>query len=282
MTASRVLPQQPGCDFPLFVPADRPDRLAKAIELACDAVIVDLEDAVAPADRLSARMALTGNEGLLRRAGVPVFVRVNGVGSPWHEEDVAACSRLPIAGVMLPKSESGAALDELRAGLPGFRLVALVETAAGLAGLRQWACKADRVAFGAIDYSADIGCVEDRTALLGARQEIVLASRLAGLPAPIDGVTTAVRDADLVRSDAEHAMRLGFGGKLLIHPDQIAPALEGFAPSGKQRQWAERILAAGHGGATSIDGEMIDAPVLAKARNILARVRTSRGKQVGA
>ncbi len=190
------------CNFPLFVPGDRPDRLARAIAAARDCVIADLEDAVAPAARQQARDLLAGEAALLGGAAVPVFVRVNGVGTPWHEDDIALCARLPIAGVMLPKADGAAAIASLRSRLPGREILALVETAAGLADLRVWARNADRIAFGAIDYSADLGCAEEPMALLGARSEIVLASRLAGLPAPLDGVTTSVRDADRIRQDA--------------------------------------------------------------------------------
>lgn len=258
--------------FPLFVPGDRPDRLGKAIAAARDCVIADLEDAVAPAAKGLARNSLAGGTALLRSADLPVFIRVNGVGTPWHEDDIALCARLPIAGVMLPKAEDGAVITRLRERLPGRAVTALVETALGLAELRGWARHADLIAFGSIDYSADLRCAEDHMALLAARSEIVLASRLAGLPAPIDGVTTAVRDAERVRHDAEHAMRLGFGGKLIIHPDQFAPAIAGFAPTEQQRQWAERVLAAGRGGASAMEGQMIDAPVIAQARAILDRI----------
>lgn len=272
MSASNAGKRVAHSDFPLFVPGDRPDRLVKAITAARDSVIIDLEDAVAPAAKEQARISLAGETTLLGDADLPVFVRVNGVGTPWHDDDIALCAGLPIAGVMLPKADSASSITLLRERLPGREIIALVESAAGVADLRGWARQADRIAFGSIDYSADLGCAEDRMALLGARSEIVLASKLAGLPAPVDGVTTAVRDAERIRQDAEHAMRLGFGGKLIIHPGQLAPAIAGFAPTDQQRQWAEKVLAAGQGGASAMDGQMIDAPVVAQARAILARV----------
>jgi citrate lyase subunit beta/citryl-CoA lyase len=114
-----------------------------------------------------------------------------------------------------------------------------------------------------------------REAMLAARSEIVLASRLAGLPAPIDGVTTAIDDEEMIADDARYAAALGFGGKLCIHPRQIAAVRRGFAPAEADVAWAQRVLAAPEGGAVSVDGMMVDAPVRLRARNIL-----SRGKAV--
>jgi citrate lyase subunit beta/citryl-CoA lyase len=108
-------------------------------------------------------------------------------------------------------------------------------------------------------------------ALYHARSRIVLASRLAGIAAPLDGVTTAVRDEDQLRRDCAHAVELGFGGKLLIHPDQIAPARAVFAPDPSTVDWALRVLAAEGAGAVLVDGEMVDPPVLARARQVLRR-----------
>ncbi|MBH1974675.1 MAG: CoA ester lyase, partial [Rhodobacteraceae bacterium] len=111
-----------------------------------------------------------------------------------------------------------------------------------------------------------------RHALLSARSRLVLASRLAGIAAPIDGVTTSLRDATLIAEDCAHAVDMGFGGKLLIHPAQIGPARLGFAPSHEQITWAQRVLEADQtASAVQVDGAMVDAPVLARSRQILAR-----------
>jgi citrate lyase subunit beta/citryl-CoA lyase len=139
------------------------------------------------------------------------------------------------------------------------------------------------LAFGSIDFAADIGCAHTRAALAIARFELVLASRLAGRPGPIDGVTASVKDADLVRSDAEYAGEIGFAGKLLIHPAQIEPAGRGFAPNLADIALAERILAASRSeGATVVDGAMVDAPVVLRAQQLLnraARFRTRSAAQ---
>ncbi|RCK41002.1 aldolase [Thalassospira profundimaris] len=259
-------------DFPLFVPADKPERVMKAIAAAHDAVIIDLEDAVAPENKPLARDELANIATDLAGEGIAIFVRVNAATTSAYADDMALCARLPVCGIVLPKSEYGDQLDQARAALPANRhVIALVETARGIANLRQIAPKSDRLAFGSIDYCADLGCAHDHLALLGARQSIVLESRLADLPPPLDGVTTAIRDAALIRNDAIHAALLGFGGKLLIHPSQITPSREGFSPSSDDLAWARAIVAAGKEGASAFNGEMIDAPVLTRAHAILRR-----------
>ncbi|SHI91763.1 citrate lyase subunit beta / citryl-CoA lyase [Roseomonas rosea] len=252
---------------PLFVPGNRPERFAKAAASGADAVIIDLEDAVAPEDKAAARRAAAE----ARPEGVPLFVRLNAAGTPWHAEDLAALSGSP-AGILLPKAEDPAALAAIRAAIgPDRPLVALVESVRGLAAARELARGASRLAFGSIDYAADLGCAHTREALLAARSELVFASRLAGIDAPMDGVTATIGDDTLTEEDARHAAGLGFGGKLLIHPRQVAAALRGFAPEAKEVEWARGVLAAGGDGAVQVGGMMIDAPVRIRAERILAR-----------
>ena len=251
--------------IPLFVPADRPERFEKAAASGADAVILDLEDAVAPDRKEAARAALSADFTTL-----PVLVRINGAGTPWHAADIEAAIRLPLAGIILPKAEPGDALAGLAArGLP---VVALIETARGLAGARQVAGHpgVSRLLFGSIDFCADLGCAHTREALLAARSELVLAARLAGLAAPVDGVTTTLDDAGLIRDDARHARDLGFGGKLAIHPRQIEPIRTGLRPEAAEVEWARKVLADGDG-ATAVDGMMVDEPVRIRARAILVR-----------
>jgi citrate lyase subunit beta/citryl-CoA lyase len=254
------------CIAPLFVPGDRPERFAKAAASGADAIIIDLEDAVAPERKAAARTALLPEH---LPQGISRFVRVNALGTPWHAADVAALAGLDLTGVMLPKAETAAAMLALAAALPGKAVIALVETAAGLAAAREIAGQASRLAFGSIDFCADLGMAHEREMLLTARAEIVLASRLAGLPAPLDGVCTAIDAAAEVEADARYARAFGFGGKLCIHPKQIAPTRAGFAPTAAQIDWAERVLAAA-GGAVTVDGKMVDEPVRIQARQILA------------
>ncbi|UYV35725.1 CoA ester lyase [Rhodobacteraceae bacterium D3-12] len=235
-------------DFPLFVPGDKPERFAKALAAAHDAVIIDLEDAVASNQKGGARDAIADHAAVIARAEQAVFIRINARDTPWHENDLALCAEIPIVGVVLPKVESGDDLSALAAGLRGDALsIALVETAAGLLALQEIAAEADRLVFGSIDFCADVGCAHERLALLRPRQDMVIASRIAGLPAPIDGVTTALRDDEAIKSDAAHAAKLGFGGKLVIHPAQISPARAGFAPSDQDVAWAHKVLTASGG-----------------------------------
>ncbi|MFN4171162.1 MAG: HpcH/HpaI aldolase/citrate lyase family protein [Pseudorhodobacter sp.] len=257
--------------LPLFVPGDRPDRFAKAAAAGPDAVIVDLEDAV-PAPAKEAARAGIGAALAQAAITLPVLLRINAADSAWHAADLRAARDLPLAAIVLPKAETAADLVRV-ADATGRPVIALVETARGLAGVEALAPAAARIAFGSIDYAADLAIGHTRQSLLQARSRLTLASRLAGLPAPLDGVTTAIHDADTIVSDCAHAVEMGFGGKLLIHPAQIAPARQGFAPSQAEIDWAGRVLAAVAGGdaALAVDGAMVDAPVIARARQILAR-----------
>lgn len=244
---------------PLFVPATRPVRFAKAAASGTDAVIVDLEDAVAPVDKDRVRGSLrTMPPG-------PVILRINAIGTAWHEADLAALDGLNLLCVMMPKAEDPAALAKLN-----FPLLPLIETARGLAHAREIAAlpNVTQLAFGSIDFCADLGMAHLREVLLPVRLELVLASRLAGIAPPLDGVTTRL-DPGLAADDATHARNLGMGGKLCIHPSQVEEVRTAFLPTEKEREWAQKVLASG-GGAVAVDGEMVDEPVRRRARNILS------------
>ncbi len=261
-----AMSSQTTIDFlaPLFVPGNRPDRFAKAAASGADGVILDLEDAVAPNDKDLARTTIATSD-----LPVNAVVRINAQGTRWHDDDVLAVKHLGIGSVMLPKAESAEQVRKLRGALGALPVIALIESAEGLANVRDIACCVDRLAFGYIDFSADLGCSMDRHALLQARSEIVLASRLAKLLMPLEGVTPSFDDAALVEDDARYSSSLGFGGKLCIHPKQIAPVLSGFRPAQKDIDWARKIAASGDG-AVSVDGMMVDAPVRLRAAHILA------------
>lgn len=250
---------------PLFVPADRPERFAKAAASRADAVILDLEDAVAGEAKDAARAALA-----VGFADVPVIVRINALGTPWHAADVRAVAALRPAAVMLPKAEAAAAVSAVASEL-GLPVIALVETARGLAHARAIAL-ADgvaRLAFGSVDFCADLGGAHLREVLLPARFELVLASRLAGIAAPLDGVTVQLDDLSVSHDDAAHARALGMTGKLCIHPKQVPAVRRAFAPTEAELDWARRVVASGDG-AVSVDGAMVDEPVRLRARAILA------------
>lgn len=258
------------CRAPLFVPATRPERFAKAAMVGADAVILDLEDAVANADKDVARAGLTSDF-----TDLPVIVRINASDTSWHTADVAGVVGRGFAAVMLPKSEDPAKVAQAIVALNGLPVIALIETAKGLANARAIAALAGvvRLAFGSIDFCADLGCAHLRDVLLPARSELVLASRLAEISAPIDGVTVQLDDRMITQEDATHARHLGMGGKLCIHPRQIVDVLQAFIPTQVEIDWADRVLLAGEGGAVSVDGQMVDEPVRIRARAILGAAK---------
>lgn len=256
----------------LFVPGHRPERFEKALAAGADRVIIDLEDAVAPADKDSARAALAA---WLAEASARVAVRLNAADTPWFEPDLALLQHAAVSTVVLPKAEDTAVLARLAAQRSGLALVPLIESAAGIAAARTLAAApgVERLAFGHIDFQLDLGMKDASEAdLLPQRCELVLASRLARIAPPLDGVTVAIDDAARLAEDVQRARRLGFGGKLCIHPRQVAGVRAGLAPSEAELAWARRVLeaaAAARGAAVAVDGKMVDKPVLLRAEGIL-------------
>lgn len=257
----------------LFVPGNRPDRYAKACATRAGAVIVDLEDAVAPAEKLAARNALAGWLAAER----PVMVRVNAADSVWFDDDVRVCAHDGVAAVVLPKAERADDVARVVA-VCGERLVfPLVETARGIWNVLAvaQAPNVGALLFGALDYQADLGTGDDD--LLYARSRLVLASRVAGIDPPVDGITQSVDDLELLRRDCQRARQLGFGAKLCIHPAQVDVVNRCFAPSADDLDWAKRVVdafARSEGNAALLDGKMIDRPVLVRAQAMLAEART--------
>ncbi len=264
----------------LFVPGQRPERFGKALASGADAVILDLEDAVPLTSKDDARTAiamawtnLTGTE----RARL--LVRINPAGTPWHAQDLALLQQLVgLGAVMLPKAESSRAIADIAQVCPGLPVLPLLESAEGFAQLDDIARAPQvlRMGLGHIDLQADIGmaCGPDEAELAPARWALVTVTRRARLAPAVDGVTTATNDASALLRDTQRSRRFGFGAKLCIHPNQVAGVHQGFAPTETERDWAERVLAAeaeAGGGAFSVEGKMVDAPVLALARQWLAR-----------
>jgi citrate lyase subunit beta / citryl-CoA lyase len=254
----------------LFVPGDRSDRFGKAVATAADLVVIDLEDAVDPADKWRARAAAAAWLAGRGRA----CVRVNAHGSAEFDRDLQALAGLPgLAAVVVPKADLASTRSVAkRCPAP---MIALIESAAGIAEAAAVAARPGvaRLAFGHLDYAFDIGAQPSRTAMLHARSTLVHASRLAGLPGPIDGVTTALDDVEALGDDLRHAQEIGMTGKLLIHPRQVAPTNVAFGPDESTVRWAQRVLdAAATGAAVRVDGHMVDAPVIARARAVLAQL----------
>lgn len=260
----------------LFVPGDRPERFGKAQASGADAVVCDLEDGVAPGAKTQARIDVR----TWLTAGGRAWVRVNAAGSEAGDDDVAALRGLPgLQGLMVPKSESAGQLEDLVRRGGGCPAVALVETAAGVleAGSIARSPAVERLAFGSIDYAGDIDAVESDDSLLLARSLLVLASRAAGKPGPLDGVTTDLLTMEPVQAAAAYARSLGFAGKLCIHPRQVAAVAAGFAPNEKDVQWAREVVTAtSSAGAVAVAGHMVDRPVLERARRILSRVESEQ------
>jgi citrate lyase subunit beta/citryl-CoA lyase len=258
----------------LFVPGDRAERIARARASGADAVIVDLEDAVAPANKLAARDAVAG----ALDAAAPVVLRINGADTAWFADDARLAAHPGVAAVMLPKAASAEPVAALRSASGGKAVLALIESAAGMANVAALAATPGvvRLVFGSIDFQLDLDIADDDLALLAFRSQLVLASRVANLPTPVDGVTTALDDAARIESEARRARSLGFGGKLCIHPKQVAIVNSAFSPSKGELAWAQRVVdaaAAADGAAVAVDGKMVDAPVLARARRLLAARR---------
>lgn len=257
----------------LFVPGNRPDRFEKAWQSGAHAVILDLEDAVEGTQKDQARDAVAAWLSPER----PVYVRINGMGTPWYERDLEVV-RLPgVLGVVLPKAEYPEQIVLVAACLIGeVPVLPLLETALGVWNARELARapQVERLAFGAIDFQLDTGISGEHEELLYARSRLVLASRTASILPPVDGVTVALDDMTRLQDDVARARRLGFGGKLCIHPRQVDAINRGFAPTDVERAWARRILEAAEAsgaGALQLDGELVDRPVIERARTILAQ-----------
>lgn len=253
----------------LFVPGQRPERFAKAAASGADEIIIDLEDAVGPDFKVQARNDVAawfegGGEGI---------VRINGLDTPWAQDDLSMLGKSDCSKIMVPKVNLET-LNQVASKLPETKLIALIETAEGLSCARELAtCKnVERLSFGNLDFSTDLRVPTAGAVLDPARFELVFASRLANLPKPIDGVTVDVSDIQVIEQDAKKSCELGFGGKLCIHPAQVNPVNEAFLPSNEEIEWAKRVitaLEADAGSAVQLDGKMIDQPLINKARQIL-------------
>ena len=289
----------------LFAPGNHPRRVAKAFTLGADAVILDLEDAVAVSQKEAARRpvaeALAANGAVPRRSRG--YVRVNAMGTPWCFRDLTEVIGPGVDGVVLPKVESAAdlhAIDWLIANLERERalavgaidLVPFIETAAGVSRIDRilqarslkpysgtWRVR--RAAFGAADYSRELGLMptHEEPELAHARARLVLASRAAGVEGPLDSPWFHFKDVAGFVQAVARSRRMGFQGRLCIHPDQVAPANEGFAPTPEEIARAERLVAAfrqaeaAGAAAIEVDGQMVDYPIVHQAERLLKALK---------
>jgi citrate lyase subunit beta / citryl-CoA lyase len=264
----------------LFVPGSRPDRFDRALSSGADSVIVDLEDAVEPAAKEAARENIAN--WLSRRH--PVLVRINGRATPWFEQDAKLGALEGVAGIVLPKAEQAAdiaaTISIARRRVPVFPLI---ESALGMWNALEIA-KApyvERLMFGTLDFIAEMGMHDDGEPLNYHRAQLALISRVAGIEAPVDGVTPDIHDTGRLERDALNGKRHGFGAKLCIHPKQIEAVHRCYRPGEQELRWAARVVEAAsesRAGAITLDGKMIDQPVLLRAQRLLALDRAVRRK----
>lgn len=274
----------------LFVPGVAVNKLEKAVRSAADAVIVDLEDAVAPTEKESVRRAVQSYM-LERQCGTKkLFLRINERASRWYREDLLMAVHSGFDGVMLPKSGGGedicAAEELLRsagASTENFELLPLVETASGVLHAAETVSGSfvRRLSFGSIDFLLDMGGKSSAagTELVYARSYLALVSRAAGKEGPVDTVFPDFRDDEGLRRDAELAQSIGFTGKLVIHPRQIEVVNQVFSPTPEEITYAQEVknsfeAAAGKGlGAIQLKGKMIDKPVYEKNLRLLEQAK---------
>lgn len=263
----------------LFVPASRPDRIAKALATGADLVVVDLEDAVEPAAKPSAREALA--QWCAQHRDARILVRVNGADTEWHEADITHCAHLEaVAGIVLPKAAQVEDATRVAAHKP---LWPIIESAAGLANLGPLlrVPGVARLLLGTLDLGVDLGLAPESEAaeimLNQARFQVLVQSRAAGLEAPLDGTHPHIDDIEGLRRHVRRARDMGFAGVGCIHPRQVDLVHATMAPDDDEVRWARDVLAAAEAagvGAFKHEGAMIDAPVLARARQVLARVES--------
>jgi citrate lyase subunit beta/citryl-CoA lyase len=268
------------CRSYLFVPGNRPERFDKACAAGAGAVIIDLEDAVAPNEKFTARAAvrdwLCAEKVAAQSAHEPsdkaVLIRINSATTEWFAGDLALCNLPGVAGIVLPKAEYAAQV-RMVADAGAAAILPLIESAQGFGQLAEITQQAQvqRLIFGSIDFQLDLGIDGEGEELLFFRSQLVLQSKLAGILSPVDGVSVGIEDSAQLRSDAQRARRLGFGAKLCIHPKQVEQVNRAFRPDAASVAWAARVIdaadAAG-GAAVAVDGKMVDLPVLLKARAI--------------
>jgi len=265
----------------LFVPASRPERIDKALASGADAVIIDLEDAVEAAAKDAARANLAAF--IAAHPDTALMVRINDAESRWFADDLACVRALPAgSAIVLAKAQSAAQVAA--AAATGHPVIPLIETAQGVLALADIAATpgVNRLTFGALDLGLDLGLTPDSaaaaTVLDQVRGQLILHNAAAKLAAPLDTVFSAIPNTtENEQGLTHHATRardMGFGGMLCIHPAQIAPVHAAFAPSPADIAWAQQVLAAAQtnpAGAFRLDGEMVDAPVIARARRVVAR-----------
>jgi len=261
------------CPAMLFLPASRAGAIAKARQSAADIVVLDLEDAVREEDKPAARgaaVAAVANEA--DPWAMPLFIRINGVGTPHHGPDLAAVLHSPVRRVLVPSVRKAEELHGV-ARIVGQPVAAMIETASAVMNIREIAHEASALIVGTNDLAAELRLPAGagREPLTTALQTVVLAARAEGKPV-FDGVFNRLDDPAGFEAEVREGRSYGFDGKSLIHPDQIAPCHLAFAPSPDEVARAERLVAAATGGAERFEGQMIEQMHVDAARRLLARL----------
>ncbi len=287
----------------LFAPGDDQKKAGKAFAAGADAVVLDLEDAVAPARKDEAReMVKEILAGVSPQ--VPSFVRVNAVSSSYILKDLQAVVELPVEGIMLPKAESGEDVrrvdwllglleQEKNLALGRLVIIPFIESARGIERAIEIAGACGRVrclAFGGNDYTMDIGTTysPEGSEQFYARCRLVTASRIAGIAPPLDTVNPNFKDITALREEARRVKQLGFQGKLVIHPAQVAPVNEVFTPPPEEIEWAKNVVEAfaqaqaRGAGVIQIEGRMVELPVVRRAQQLLALAEAVANKSLKA
>jgi citrate lyase subunit beta/citryl-CoA lyase len=284
----------------LFAPGNHKRRVEKALTLDADAVILDLEDAVAIAEKPATRDAVVAAFGE-KRTGL-LYVRVNAADTEFCHADFSAIVRPGLDGIILPKVESAATIQtidwllanlERERGVPtsGIDLIPIVETAKGLTNIDAILGAGTRVkhcAFGAGDFTLDVNMIWSRaeSELAYARARVVTASRAAGIEAPLDTVWVDLQDEEGLEASTRCALALGFQGKMCIHPNQIPVVNRVFTPTNAEIDFAERVVAAfaraekEGSAAIQLDGKFIDYPIVYRAQRTLDAMAAIRAKAI--
>lgn len=259
----------------LFVPGSRPDRFDKALSAGADRIILDWEDAVAAGDKAKARVAVQAFLGAEARPNA--HIRLNALTSPDAVEDRRIAAELALAGrlagVMVAKAEDPQLLAALAAELgEHVEITALIESAVGVSRVDEIAAVpgVTRLAVGALDLAVDLGADADSFVMMHALAAVVIASRAAGLSAPLASPPTAIHEVEVVADQARTSRAAGFSGQLCIHPAQLEPIRSAFRPTAAELEWAQRVLAA-DGAAVQVDGHMVDKPVRDRAQAVVDR-----------
>ena len=262
----------------LFVPGNRPERFAKALGSGVDRAVLDLEDAVALPAKGEARDAIARWSAQAADADrARIVVRINDARTRAFADDLKLLRDARIESVMLPKAESVDHVQAVRAAVPHAHVLALIESASGVANVQEVAGAegVTRLVFGTLDYALDLDLeiADSPDGLAHAASMLAIASRVAGLSAPVAGVTPQLDDEQRLLADLAWSRRHGFGAKLCIHPRQVAPIHAALTPSAQAIDSARRVLAAeaASPGAAQLDGRMIDRPVVLQAERTLQR-----------